>query len=95
MNYGIEVNGDAAATGFRVDSAGIDFPTTSTLDPGIGISFEGASRGAIYRTEIFGSFDASISDTSRDGQTGRCLCVRQFLRSAHGQRIADSGTRYR
>lgn len=73
VNYGIEVNGNAAvqidkseimATGFRLNSGGVDFPTTSTPDPGIGISFEDNSRGSVYRTTVTGSFAAGIRDTS-------------------------------
>lgn len=73
VNYGIEVNDSAAvqidksevmATGFRLNSGGVDFPTTSTPDPGIGISFEDNSRGSVYRTTITGSFSDGISNTS-------------------------------
>lgn len=73
VNYGIEVTGSAAvqidksevmATGFRLNSGGVDFPTTSTPDPGVGISFEDTSRGSVYRTTITGSFGAGITDTS-------------------------------
>ena len=102
VNYGIEVNGNAAvkidnceiaATGFRVDSAGIDFPTTSTPDPGIGISFEGASRGAIYRTEIFGSFGAAISDTSSGRVRQAAVFVfDNFSGQPTASESADSGT---
>lgn len=73
VNYGIEVNDNARvkvdkseviATGFRLNPATGDFPTTSNPNPGIGISFEDNSRGAVYRTEVAGSFRAGISDRS-------------------------------
>ena len=73
-NYGVEVNDSACvkvdkseviATGFRLNPATGDFPTTSQPNPGIGISFEDNSSGAVFRTEVAGSFAAGISDTSR------------------------------
>jgi len=73
VNYGVEVNGSAAVqvdkseiigTGFRLNSGGVDFPTTSTPAPGIGISFEDNSRGAVFRSTISGSFSQGLSDTS-------------------------------
>jgi len=73
VNYGIEVKGNAAvqidkseilATGFRLNSAGVDFPTTSTPAPGVGIAFEDNSRGSVYRTTVTGSFAAGLRDTS-------------------------------
>lgn len=74
INYGIEVE-DAArvkvdqsqviATGFRVNPMTGDFPTTNRPNPGIGISFEDNSSGAVFRTEVSGSFGAGISGDSR------------------------------
>ena len=73
VNYGIEVTGNAAvqidktevlATGFRLNSGGIDFPTTSTPAPGVGIAFEDNSRGSVFRTTVNGSFAAGLRDTS-------------------------------
>ncbi|CAN5541582.1 hypothetical protein BH18VER1_BH18VER1_18260 [soil metagenome] len=73
VNYGIEVNDSAAvqidktevlATGFRINSGGVDFPTTSTPAPGVGISFEDSSRGSVYRTTVTGSFRAGLRDIS-------------------------------
>lgn len=72
VNYGIEVNDSARvkidkseviATGFR--QGGGDFPTPNRPMPGIGISFEDNSYGAVFRTEVAGSFGAGISSTSR------------------------------
>lgn len=74
VNYGIEVNDNARvkidkseviATGFRLNPATGDFPTKNTPDPGIGISFEGRSRGAVFRTEVAGSFAAGIAGNAR------------------------------
>lgn len=74
VNYGIEVNDNARvkvdkseviATGFRLNPATGDFPTVNPPMPGIGISFEDNSRGAVYRTEVSGSFRAGISGRSR------------------------------
>lgn len=74
VNYGIEVNDTArvkvdksevVATGFRLNPDTGDFPTTSDPSPGIGISFEDASRGMVCRTEVSGSFRAGIARASR------------------------------
>ena len=74
VNYGIEVNDDARvkvdkseviATGFRLNPATGDFPTKNAPDPGIGISFEDRSRGAVYRTEVAGSFAAGIAGNAQ------------------------------
>ena len=73
VNYGIRVQGNAAvqidktevlATGFRLNSDGVDFPMTSTPAPGVGIEFEGNSRGSVFRTTVNGSFAAGLRDTS-------------------------------
>jgi hypothetical protein len=73
VNYGIEVNDKArvkvdksevVATGFRLNPATGDFPTSNSPNPGIGISFEGSSQGAVYRTEVSGSFRDGISNRS-------------------------------
>jgi hypothetical protein len=73
-NYGIEVNDNARvkidkseviATGFRLNPATGDFPTTNQPNPGIGISFEDNSRGAVFRTEVAGSFRVGIARSSR------------------------------
>jgi hypothetical protein len=78
VNYGIEVNDNArvkvdksevVATGFRLNPATGDFPTTSNPNPGIGISFEDNSRGAVYRTEVSGSFRTGIADRSSGNVT--------------------------
>lgn len=74
VNYGIEVNDNARvkidkseviATGFRLNPMTGDFPTTSRPNPGIGISFEDNSYGAVFRTEVAGSFGAGIFSSSR------------------------------
>lgn len=74
VNYGVEVNDNARvkidkseviATGFRLNPATGDFPTVAQPNPGIGISFEDNARGAVFRTEVAGSFRAGISDRSR------------------------------
>lgn len=70
VNYGIEVNDFARvkvdncevhATGFRLNPATGDFPTVNQPNPGKGIAFEDRSRGAVFRTEVSGSFRAGIS----------------------------------
>lgn len=74
VNYGIEVNDNARvkvdkseviATGFRLNPATGDFPTVAQPAPGIGISFEDNSRGAVFRTEVAGSFAAGIAKQTR------------------------------
>lgn len=73
VNYGIEVRDSAKvkidqcqvlATGFRMNATS-NFPTANRPMPGKGISFEGNSSGAVFRTEVSGSFAAGISDRSR------------------------------
>ncbi len=75
INYGIEVldnalvniaNSEVSATGFRVNPATGDFPTTSAPDPGRGIEFDGGADGAVFNTTVTGSFDASIADESSE-----------------------------
>ncbi len=73
INYGIEVGGRAKvkvdqsqviATGFRNSPAG-DFPSSENQPaPGNGIEYSGNSTGAVFRTEVSGSFGAGISDQS-------------------------------
>ena len=67
LNYGIRLfNGTSitadklriASTGFR---QGLPAPTVPS--PGHAISFEGASTGSIYHSQITGSFGAAISNT--------------------------------
>ncbi len=69
INYGIEVTGSARvkidqsqvlATGFRVNPMTGDFPTTNRPNPGIGIEFGFSATGAVFRTEVSGSFGAGI-----------------------------------
>lgn len=69
INYGIEVEDNARvkvdqsqviATGFRLNPGTGDFPTNIRPNPGIGISFEDNSSGAVFRTEVSGSFGAGI-----------------------------------
>lgn len=71
-NFGIEVMGNARvkidqshvlATGFRV-GGGMDFPRVAAPNPGDGISFVDSSSGAIFRTEVTGSFRNGIVDRS-------------------------------
>ena len=57
------VNSQVAAAGFR-NGAGVD----NTPNPGVGIAFEGSSRGVIADTTVFGSFGADISN--RTGNRG-------------------------
>ncbi len=73
VNYGIEVNEAArvvvtnsavTGTGFRLNPATGDFPTTSAPNPGHGISFEDTSSGIVSFTTISGSFGAGINKTS-------------------------------
>lgn len=74
INYGIEVTGNARvkvdqttihATGFRTGMTG-DFPRANQPNPGKGIEFDDNSRGAVFRTEVSGSFDTGISNETRD-----------------------------
>jgi hypothetical protein len=53
-----------ASTGFRI---GAGVPTTTTI--GQAISFEGASAGTVFHSQITGSFGAAISNTSSGGAT--------------------------
>jgi hypothetical protein len=73
VNYGIEVNEGSrvvvtnsvvVGTGFRLNPVTGDFPTTSTPNPGHGISFSGASSGIVSFTSVSGSFGAGINKTS-------------------------------
>ncbi len=70
INYGIEITGNARvsiststvnATGFRLNPATGDFPTTSAPNPGIGIEFDGNSAGTLFETTVTGSFRAGVS----------------------------------
>ena len=76
INYGIEVNDNAKvsvsnssvyATGFRLNPGTGDFPAANAPQPGIGISFEDNSSGAVFLTTVTGSFAAGISDTTGNG----------------------------
>lgn len=70
VNYGIEVTGSARvkidqsqviATGFRLNPGTGDFPSNANRpSPGIGISFGFSATGAVFRTEVSGSFSAGI-----------------------------------
>lgn len=70
INYGIEVTGSARvkidqsqviATGFRLNPGTGDFPSAANRpNPGIGIEFGFSARGAVFRTEVSGSFGAGI-----------------------------------
>ncbi len=71
INYGIEIKGNAKvtvaksevhATGFRLNPATGDFPTTSTPNPGTGIEFDDSSSGTVFFTTVTGSFGAGISN---------------------------------
>lgn len=75
INYGILVSDRARvkidkcevhATGFRLNPDTGDFPSADFQpNPGDGIAFEDQSKGAVFRTEVSGSFGAGISkDTS-------------------------------
>lgn len=81
INYGIEVldnarvniaNTEVSATGFRVNPATGDFPTTSNPDPGRGIEFSDASDGNVFNTTVTGSFAEGIAD-----ETSERVCVAQ------------------
>lgn len=84
INYGIEVTGNARvsisksevhATGFRLNPATGDFPTTSTPNPGKGIEFDDNSSGTVFSTSVTGSFGAGISDSTNSGGRNRNVCV--------------------
>ncbi len=74
VNYGIVVKDSARvkvdqseviATGFRFNPETGDFPSVNNKpNPGIGISFEDHSGGAVFRTEVSRSLAAGISDRS-------------------------------
>ncbi len=74
VNYGIVVKDSARvkvdqseviATGFRFNPETGDFPSVNNKpNPGIGISFEDQSGGAVFRTEVSRSLAAGISDRS-------------------------------
>ena len=42
-----------------------NFPTQNTPRPGNGIEFEDRSRGAVFRTEVSGSFGAGIAGNGK------------------------------
>ena len=76
INYGIEVTGNARvtiaksevhATGFRLNPATGDFPTTARPMPGKGIEFDDNSSGTVFFTTVSGSFAAGISDQTGNG----------------------------
>ncbi|HKS28923.1 MAG TPA: right-handed parallel beta-helix repeat-containing protein [Pyrinomonadaceae bacterium] len=71
LDYGIRLLNNArleakglriASTGFRI---GPGVPTVTTL--GHAISFEGASAGTVFHSQITGSFGAAITNTSSGG----------------------------
>ncbi len=56
---------EVIATGFRFNPETGDFPSVNNKpNPGIGISFEDHSGGAVFRTEVSRSLAAGISDRS-------------------------------
>ena len=74
VNYGVEVSDNARvsinnsqvhATGFRLNPATGDFPTTSNPNPGIGIEFDDKSSGTVCQTSVTGSFRAGIRGSDK------------------------------
>lgn len=72
-DYGVEVTGSARVkidqsqilgSGFRSGAA----PVNNTPNPGKGIEFDDSSSGAVFRTEVSGSFSTGISRKTRTGQ---------------------------
>ncbi len=70
VNYGVEVNDNARvtvaksevhATGFRLNPATGDFPTTAAPAPGNGIEFDDNSSGTVFFTTVSGSFGSGIA----------------------------------
>lgn len=73
VNYGILasdsssvqiVDTTVSATGYRLNPGTGDFPTVETPEPGIGISFEAGTAGAVSNTTVNGSFGAGISNNA-------------------------------
>lgn len=74
VNYGVEAVDESrvkidqstvSATGFRVNPTA-SFPSKQNKPaPGIGIGFSGRASGAVYRTEVSGSFAQGIADWSK------------------------------
>jgi len=84
VNYGIEVTGNARVTisnsevhasGFRLNPATGDFPTSAQPNPGKGIEFDGNSSGSIFGTTVSGSFGAGISDSTGPSRGRSNVCV--------------------
>ncbi len=72
ISYGVHVmgrsrvsisNSQVNATGFRADADGPDQP-----DPGVGVFYEGRSKGSIHRSSVTGSALAGVA--SDDGAAG-------------------------
>ena len=81
VNYGVEIRNKARvaitrsevhATGFRLNPATGDFPTTGTPSPGRGIEFEDSSSGTVFDSAVTGSFDAGIANES---SSKKSVCV--------------------
>ncbi len=85
INYGILVSDSAVvtikdshvtATGYRLNPGTGDFPSDDfTPDPGIGISFEDSSTGAVVNTAITGSFATGISNEGSGSVLTRSLIL--------------------
>ncbi len=87
VNYGIEVTGSARvtiaksevhATGFRLNPATGDFPSTSIPNPGKGIEFDDNSSGTIFLTTVSGSFGAGISNETNRNRNVCAYLVNAF-----------------
>jgi len=53
-------NSSIAATGFRLNPMTGNFPTVNPPMPGVGVNFQGQSRGAIRDSSITGNFDVGV-----------------------------------
>lgn len=99
INYGIEVTGTSRvaitgslvhATGFRLNPATGDFPTTATPNPGKGIEFDDSSTGSVFNTTVTGSFSAGISNMTGKDKSVRVNHSHLFDNSPNLQGIKKS-----
>ncbi len=87
IDYGVHVMGRAKvsisnsqinATGFRADAEGPDQP-----DPGVGVFYEGRSKGSIHRSSVTGSALAGVASDDGAAGTIRLKLVQLFDNSTN------------